>query len=80
MAEKKATKSTPKKEATKEQPKKVYLYSVVDFVRTAQASGLYPSLDRVKAAGFVALMQSKDMFFVEDEKVFKEELDKFMNL
>lgn len=77
----KIKKSTPK---SKEEPNKVikhvFLYNVDDFIKTARQSGLYPNLDRVKAAGFCALMRSKDMYYVEDEKIFKKELDKFMNL
>lgn len=84
MSDKEDTKiieSTPK---SKEEPvkvnKRIFLYSVDDFIKTARQSGLYPDLDRVKAAGFCALMRLRDMYYVEDEKIFKKELDKFMNL
>lgn len=82
MAEKETTKkkSTPLNDEKPKVTKRVFLYNVEDFVKTARQSGLYPTLDRVKAAGFVSLMRSKDMYYVEDEKIFKKELDKFINL
>lgn len=60
-------------------PKKVVLHDVVTFVKTAQQSGLYPSLTNVKAAGFIALMRNKDMYYVENEDDFVKELNKFIN-
>lgn len=65
-----------KKKAT---VKKVRLYNVVDFVKGALGSGLYPNLTKVQASGFISLMRSKDMYYVEDEMKFKEELDKFVS-
>ena len=59
--------------------KKVRLYNVVDFVKGALGSGLYPNLTKVQASGFISLMRSKDMYYVEDEMKFKEELDKFVS-
>lgn len=53
------------------------LYSVDTFIESALAAH-YKGFNKVKAAGFREKIKSKDMYYVNDEGKFKEELDKYL--
>lgn len=53
-------------------------YGVDKFIDSAMDSGRFPSLNRIKAAGFIALMRSKDKLLVKDEREYLDELTKYL--
>ncbi|AAV35924.1 orf104 [Lactobacillus phage LP65] len=53
-------------------------YGVDKFIDSAMDSGRFPNLNRIKAAGFIALMRTKDKLIVKDEREYLDELTKYL--
>ena len=54
------------------------LYNIDIFLSSVVSAG-YKGMNKMKASGFKEYMRKKDMLFVEDDLIFKKELDYYLS-